>query len=362
MMKDFSTKKVVIIGATGGLGKAISISLAGRNANLYLIGRDENKLDEVKNEVKCYTGNIVISSTIKRDANFNDWEIIASTIQTELGIPDIIINAIGVDVRKSIQDQDDAEIISQLDTNLKTPIYITKAFLPYFLKQNKGEIVHFSGFLDGRLAFPYYSIDVASRAGLVSFIESINREINNKSICIASYCPQVADTDSERPFHPIWKEMGIPILTTEKIADDLIHTLGSSKTLRISGGFINSFFAKINSASPRLANLIIMNSYSEILRKNFGGTVISSNKNSILSKIGIFLIILSFILYGFIFLVPFLPISLEVKGVIITGLIASGEGTFWIGLIFAGKEVYQSMKNKIKYYYKNIFNSKNEQK
>ena len=362
MMKDFSTKKVVIIGAPGGLGKAISISLAGRNANLYLLGRDENKLDEVKNEVKCYTGNIVISSTIKRDVNFNDWEIIASTIQTEFGIPDIIINAIGVDVRKSIQDQDEVEIITQLDTNLKTPIYITKAFLPYFLKQNKGELVHFSGFLDGRLAFPYYSIDVATRAGLVSFIESINREINNKSICIASYCPQVADTDSERPFHSIWKEMGIPILTTEKIADDLINTLDSSKTLRISGGVINSFFGKINSASPRLANLIIMNSYSEILRKNFGGTELSNKNNSILSKIGIFLIILSFILYGFIFLVPFLPISLEVKGVTITGLIASGEGTFWIGLIFAGKEVYQSMKNKTKYYYKNIFKSKDAPK
>ena len=159
-MKDFSTKNVVIIGATGGLGKAISISLAGRNANLYLLGRDENKLDEVKNEVKSYTGNIVCSSTIKRDANFNDWEKIGSTIEAEFGIPDIIINAIGVDVRKSIQDQDEAEIISQLDTNLKTPIYITKAFLPYFLKQNKGEIVHFSGFLDGRLAFPYYTLDV----------------------------------------------------------------------------------------------------------------------------------------------------------------------------------------------------------
>jgi short-subunit dehydrogenase len=259
-MKDFSTKKVVIIGATGGLGKAISISAAGRNASLYLLGRDETKLDEVKKEVKSYTENIVSSSTIKRDANFNDWEKIASTIETEFGIPDIIINSIGVDVRKSIQDQDEAEIISQLDTNLKTPIYITKAFLPYFLKQNKGELVHFSGFLDGRLAFPYYSVDVATRAGLVSFIESINREINNKSICIASYCPQVADTDSERPFHPIWKEMGIPILTTEKIADDLIYTLGSYKSLRISGGFINSVFAKINLASPKLANLIKMNS------------------------------------------------------------------------------------------------------
>ena len=361
-MKDFRSKKIVIIGATGGLGKAISIALAKRNSNLYLIGRDGNKLDEVEKEVKCNTDNIVISSIINREANFNDWEKIASKVETEFGNPDIIINAIGLDIRKSIQDQNEAEIISQLDTNLKTPIYITKVFLPYFFKQNKGEIVHFSGFLDGRLAFPYYSVDVASRAGLVSFIESINREINSKSICIASYCPQVADTESERPFHPIWKEMRIPILSTDKIADDLINTLGSSKTLRISGGFINSFFAKINSASPSLANFIIMNSYSEILKKYFDATAPSTNRNSILSKIGIFLIILSFILYGFIFLVPFLQISLEVKGTTISGLFASGEATFWIGLILAGKQAYQSMKNKIIFYYNNIFKSKKEPK
>jgi short-subunit dehydrogenase len=361
-MKDFNTKKIVIIGATGGLGKAISIALAKRNTNLYLIGRDENKLDEVEKEVKRYTENIVISNIIRREANFKDWENIASIIETEFGIPDIIINAIGLDVRKSIQNQNEVEIISQLDTNLKTPIYITKVFLPYFFKQNKGEIVHFSGFLDGRLAFPYYSVDVASRAGIVSFIESINREINNKSICIASYCPQVADTDSERPFHPIWKEMGIPILTVEKIADDLINTLGSSKTLRISGGFINSFFAKINSASPSLANFIIMNSYSEVLRKYFGDMNLSNKNNSILSKIGIFLIIISFVLYGIILIVPFLSLSIEIKGLIVTGLISSGEATFWIGLILAGKEAYQSIKNKTKYYYNNVFKSKQEPK
>ncbi len=359
-MNPISNQKILIIGATGGLGRAISILLSQKNSNLYILGRDENKLIEVENEAKKFTNSQIHTLKLQIETELKEWEDIALKIETEFGIPDIIINAIGFDVRKSLLDQDETEINSQLDTNLKTPIYITKAFLPFLLKQNKGEIVHLSGFLDGRLAFPYYSVDVATRAGLVSFIESINREINNKSICIASYCPQVADTDSERPFHHIWKEMGIPILTTEKVADDLINTLGSSKTLRISGGFINSFFAKVNSAFPSFANLVIMNSYSEVLRKNFGGTVKSSNKNSILSKIGIFLIILSFILYGFIFLVPFLPISLEVKGVTITGLIASGEGTFWIGLIFAGKEVFQSMKNKIKYYYKNIFKSKNE--
>ena len=105
-----------------------------------------------------------------------------------------------------------------------------------------------------------------------------------------------------------------------------------------------------------------MNSYSEILKKYFDATAPSTNRNSILSKIGIFLIIISFVLYGFILLVPFLSLSLEIKGFIVTGLIASGEATFWIGLILAGKQAYESIKDKIIFNYNNIFKSKKEPK
>lgn len=57
---------------------------------------------------------------------------------------------------------------------------------------------------------------------------------------------------------------------------------------------------------------------------------------------GIGLIILSFVLYGGILLLPFAPLSLELKGSAVMGLVIAGEGSFWIGALLAGKEAASS--------------------
>lgn len=61
---------------------------------------------------------------------------------------------------------------------------------------------------------------------------------------------------------------------------------------------------------------------------------------SLLKKIGIALVILSCILYGGLFAVPFIPCSVATKTIISTSLVISGEVSFWIGEIILGKEVY----------------------
>jgi hypothetical protein len=60
---------------------------------------------------------------------------------------------------------------------------------------------------------------------------------------------------------------------------------------------------------------------------------------------GIGLIVLSFILYGGILFLPFAPLSLELKGSAVMGLMIAGEGSFWIGAILAGKEAASSYRS-----------------
>lgn len=363
-MKDFRDKKAAVIGATGGLGRAVSMALSQKGCSLILIGRDSDKLNILQNEIQNITGNTVCIHTIDSFCKYSEWERSAAEIQEKFGIPDFIINTAGTDVRKKLTVQTEEEINLQIDINLKGSIFITKAFLPYLQKNGQGEILHFSGFLDGRLAFPYYSADAASRAGLVTFVESVNREIGNSKIRAATYCPSAADTEAERPFHQIWKEMGQKIASPENIAEECLKMLGSEKTLRISGGFLNSFFARLNSAFPKIADLIVMKKYSKILKKYLDSENEPETDRDILSKnpillyTGIILIVLSFILYAFIPAVPFLPISTEAKGAGVTGLIVSGEFSFWIGLLIAGKPAYESMKNKWKLFTARIFGKK----
>jgi len=128
--------------------------------------------------------------------------------------PDVVINATGYDVRKPFLRHTTEDMRNVLEINLLGAMQLTHAFLPGMLARRRGTIVHLGGFADGRLAFPYYSADAASRAGLRTsraglrtFLESLNREIAGHGVTLTYFSPAPADTRAERPFHRIWREM-----------------------------------------------------------------------------------------------------------------------------------------------------------
>ncbi|MCI3919539.1 transporter suffix domain-containing protein [Paenibacillus sp. TRM 82003] len=62
-------------------------------------------------------------------------------------------------------------------------------------------------------------------------------------------------------------------------------------------------------------------------------------------RIGIACIVLSFVLYGLLFAVPFLPASTGVKAGVVTGLVISGEIAFWGGGLLLGREVVKKYRS-----------------
>lgn len=86
-------------------------------------------------------------------------------------------------VRKFFEQHTVADFRRLLDANLIGAMLLIHTFLPAMRKQNSGIIVHIGGFADGRLAFPYYSANVATRAGIFSFVESLNRELRTNGWC-----------------------------------------------------------------------------------------------------------------------------------------------------------------------------------
>ena len=64
---------------------------------------------------------------------------------------------------------------------------------------------------------------------------------------------------------------------------------------------------------------------------------IEQNKNK-LRIVGIILVVLSFVFYGLIVLLPFLPYSVSTKAVFTSCLVVLGEGSFWVGAIILGRE------------------------
>jgi len=279
MTKRFQNKVVVIAGSTGGLGSAFAQALAHEGAKLVLAGRDKESLDQLAAELGVNAETLPIDMTDPASLNTLRDFVIAT-----YGQVDLVINAAGVDVRKPFDQHSLSDFRRTLDVNLMGAILLTHTFLPRMREQNSGMIVHVGGFADGRLAFPYYSVNVASRAGLFSFAESLNRELRMEGshVVISYFSPSVADTKAEQPFHPIWREMGLTITPKEKVSAALLDMIAKRKQVHIMGGVSTALFAKLNSVWPQLADTLLLNRYARILKRFLS---VESNVSGYLSSL-----------------------------------------------------------------------------
>lgn len=254
MSERFAEQVVVVVGATGGLGEAISRAFACEGATLALAARNRESLETLSE--------ILDAPASVHSVDLTDPGTITGLAETVLdahGQVDVVVNATGVDVRKPLGEHTEADIDRMLAVNLGGAVRLTRAFLPAL--DGAGAVVHLGGFADGRLAFPYHSVDVATRAGVYSFVESMNRELAETDVTVTYFSPKPADTEAERPFHPMWEDLGLDVVTPETVADALLDAVANRDRVHLMGGWAERLFTKLNAISPRLADLLALDRY-----------------------------------------------------------------------------------------------------
>lgn len=259
-MNAFHGQQIIIVGGSGGLGSAIAHSMVDAGGSVLLVGRTLESLQQVAKALG--------EPAQIWQADLTDADSLAALAKSHPQ-PDVVINATGYDVRKPFLRHTTEDMRNLLEINLLGAMQLTHAFLPGMLARRSGSIVHLGGFADGRLAFPYYSADAASRAGLRTFLESLNREIAGHGVTLTYFSPAPADTLAERPFHPIWREMGTPILPPQQIAAAVLDAIQRNESVRIMG-IGARLLAAVNVISPALADHLAMRSMSRVLAKYFG--------------------------------------------------------------------------------------------
>jgi short-subunit dehydrogenase len=322
---------VVVIGASGGLGSEIARAFSKAEERVVLAARDMEKLTSLANELNASTYAVDIT-------DFASVEALRNEVMQNYGRVDVVVNAAGYDVRKAFEQHTAEDLRRTLDVNLLGAMNITHAFVG---DMADGVIAHLGGFADGRLVFPYYAADAASRAGVASFVEAMNRELRleGKPVTLLYFSPSPADTDAERPFHELWRQMGTKIVSTEQVAAELRRAVIQKRRQYVMGGALVNGFAKLNAAFPDLADLLMMNQYGKKLQSFFGKAAGTETRSSLALKTGLAMVIFSVALYGVIFSLPFFPISTANKLALTPVLMGISEIIFWVGGALAGKDV-----------------------
>ena len=171
----FSGKRVVVTGATSGLGLLLVKRLAASGANVVGWGRNEMAMDKLEEEAKENGWKLRM---MKCDvSNKDEISKSANKVLALLGGVDVLVNNAGVSSGgKWITDLSDQEIKHSLDVNLAAHFWTVRAFLPCMLQQDSGHIVTVSS-VAGIMGVAGLSDYCASKFGAFGLTESLRFEL-----------------------------------------------------------------------------------------------------------------------------------------------------------------------------------------
>ena len=180
-MESVKGKNILLIGATGSIGAAVAKLLAGSSANLFLTGRNTEKLNQVADAYNVPPERVFALDISKpesvqqlKEAYFKQFTTI-----------DILINAAGIGIIKPVEQLTDQDFLQSVNCNLFGSFLLVKNFLPAMKEVKKGLIINIPGVL-GKIPMAGAAAYSASKFGLVGMMQSIREELKRTDIRITN--------------------------------------------------------------------------------------------------------------------------------------------------------------------------------
>lgn len=180
-MEGIKGKNVLLIGATGGIGSKTARLLASSGANLFLAGRNAEKLAEVADSI-----NVPNTQYFALDiADAAQVQQLKEKFFTAFTSIDILVNAAGIGIIKTMDTLSEEEFMKTIHANLYAPFLLVKAFLPAMKEVKKGLIINIPGVL-GKVPMAGAAAYSASKYGLVGMMQSVREELKRTDIRITN--------------------------------------------------------------------------------------------------------------------------------------------------------------------------------
>lgn len=189
------TKKVLITGASRGLGKGLARQFATRGYALALTARNAGDLEALRGELQDSASQICIRALDVVD--FGDIPGVIRDCAAELGGLDIVIANAGVAIRTPVGKGHFAEVQRTIDVNLTGAIATCEAAIELFREHGHGQLVGITSIaaLRGMKGNGAYC---ATKAALGTYLESLRCETFNEDITVTELAPGYIDTDLNR--------------------------------------------------------------------------------------------------------------------------------------------------------------------
>jgi NADP-dependent 3-hydroxy acid dehydrogenase YdfG len=231
-MAIFKGQVAVVTGASSGIGKAISLSLAEQGATVCLVARRLKELERVGQSSRETPPELI---PYQADLTHNeDLDRLIARLRRDFDHIDILVHSAGVYARGFLAYAPITDLETQFRTNVMAPYKVTQALLPMLPPQH-GQIV-FVNSSAGIEAPENLSQYAASKHALKAIADSLRKEVNQDGIRVLSVFLGRTATPLQAAVHALENKIYRPedLMQAEDVAAVIINALGLPRTAEIT--------------------------------------------------------------------------------------------------------------------------------
>ena len=231
-------KRVLITGATSGIGQACARKFAENGDRLILTGRNESRLTDIKKELEGKGSDVLtLTFDVRNREKASDF---IKSLPTEWQEIDILVNNAGLALGLEPEYEgnlDDWE--TMIDTNIKGLLIMTRLVVPGMVKRNRGHIINV-GSVAGDAAYAGGNVYCATKAAVKALSDGLRIDVANTAIRVTNLKPGLVETnfsnirfrgDNDRAAN-VYK--GIKPLTGDDIADVAVYAANAPEHVQIA--------------------------------------------------------------------------------------------------------------------------------
>jgi len=250
-------RRVLLTGATGGIGAVLAAQLVAAGAHVLLSARNASRLDTLAGRLREVAREAGQSLVILTEAG----DLTDATARERLdrrargfnGGVDVLVNNAGVNSLVRFDDQSPAAIEALVQTNLVAPMLLTRALLPHLLNLPDARILNVGSVL-GSIGMPGQTVYSTTKFALHGFTEALRRECAGSGVEVLYLAPRATRTAMNGVAAcRMNEELGVAMDPPERVARQAMALLTGSRRERYMG-WPERLFVKLNGIAPRLVD------------------------------------------------------------------------------------------------------------
>ena len=178
-------KSALVTGGSAGIGFALARMLRDEGHELTLVARRPEPLAEAAREL----GAEAVAANL---ADADECVRVVKAHTERFGGMDVLVNSAGIGIGGQFADQTMKAIGLQVDVNLRATLIVTREALP-FLRKTRGHVVTLAS-IAGTIPTPGLAVYGATKAAVIGFTNSLNREEADHGIRATAICPAFVAT------------------------------------------------------------------------------------------------------------------------------------------------------------------------